>query len=437
MTTLNKAIKIIQTIHDNNRNAVFAGGCVRDYILHKEPNDYDIATDAYPDELEAMFKKTIPIGKSFGIITVIMDGEPFEVATFRSDGEYLDGRRPSSVSFCSMKEDAKRRDFTINGLFYDPLKDEILDFVDGEKDLHNETIRFIGNPIDRINEDRLRILRAVRFAVKLGFAIDEESWKAVKENAHRIVDISKERIRDELNKMFSYRKFRKTLNLLKISGLLHYILPEVEVLKGCEQNPGFHPEGDVWEHTIRALENLPEDVGLEIMWATLLHDVGKPPTVSIDPDGRIRNLGHAKVGADMTLEILQRLKFSNDFIDHVCVLIKNHMNMKHIKHMKKSTLKKFLAQPHFADLMVVCNADTRACGGTHDWYEFATKRLAEWKPEEIKPEPIMRGRHLIELGLKPGPIFSKILNDVMDRQLEEEITTLEEAINYVKENYGI
>jgi len=423
--------ELLQIIQSHNKQAVLAGGCVRDKILGIEPNDYDIATNATPEEIESMFTKTIGIGKAFGIINVFYKGKEYEIATFRTDGKYLDGRHPSSISQATIKEDALRRDFTINGIFWDPIKNEFYDFVSGQEDLKNRLLRFIGSPQERIQEDNLRMLRAVRFAIKFDdFRIDENTFTAIKENAYKITNISSERIREELIKIFNYDNPDKALFLLKNSGLLKYILPEVENLFGVLQNSTYHPEGDCFTHTILCMEKL-DIKNKYTRWAALLHDIAKPVCFS-NENGKITAHGHDKEGELIAGKILKKLNFSNEFIRIVCGIVSDHMKIKEALKMKKSTLKKLMAKEYFMDLLEVSRADSLAGNGDIEWYSFIINTLKTYEPEIIKPKPLIGGKELIELGLKPGPIFSKILNEVMDLQLEEKINSSEEALDFVR-----
>ena len=301
---------IAQRLREHGHVAYFAGGCVRDLVRGRAPKDIDIATDARPEEVQKIFPRTYAVGAHFGVIVVLKGGMQFEVATFRSEGAYLDGRRPSEVRFSTAEEDAQRRDFTINGMFYDPLTDQVIDFVGGRADLEARLVRAIGNPEERFAEDRLRLLRAVRFATVLEFEIEEQTWAALVRQAQSIQQISAERIRDELVRIFLAPQRARGWDLLDTSGLMRAILPELEALKGCEQPPQFHPEGDVFKHTRIMLELLPEKVSLPLVLSVLFHDIGKPPTASVDADGRIRFNGHDRVGAEMTEAIMQRLRFS-------------------------------------------------------------------------------------------------------------------------------
>lgn len=435
-TMFEEAIFIVKKLREHRFQAVFAGGFVRDTLLGIRYNDIDIATSALPDQIEKLFLKTVGIGKSFGVITIIMDKYSFEVATFRSDGEYLDGRRPSSVQFCSMKEDALRRDFTINGMFCDPISNKVIDYVKGLEDIVTQTIRFIGNPEDRIEEDRLRMLRAIRFAVRFDFDIEENTWKAIINNAHRIKDVSQERIRDELVKMLRYRKFDKTLNLLRTSNLLKEMIPELTALYGCEQASEWHPEGDVWIHTICALERLPECTD-ELIWGTLLHDIGKPETTIHHENGYISSKGHDKLGATIAENILKRLRLSNDFTEIVTYLVRYHMQVKDINKMKKSTFRKFINRPYIDDLIKLSLADSMACGLTElpEWYKTFEKRKEEFEDQEVVPPCLVNGKDLIDMGFKPGPLFKTILEAVLNEQFEERIKSKASALQYVKDAF--
>jgi poly(A) polymerase len=435
MNQQEKATAIVMKLQDNGHQAMFAGGCVRDKLLGLEQADIDIATSATPDQVLSLFKKTKAVGKSFGVVLVREGDNEFEVATFRKDGNYTDGRHPDAVEFSDMQSDAERRDFTINAIFYDPINGMTFDFVDGLSDIRKKLIRFVGDPNDRINEDNLRILRAIRFALKLDFNFTYETWKAIEDNDDKILNVSAERINEELMKMVALGKPRKMFDLLQASGLMIHILPEVMALRGCQQNPEYHREGDVSEHTIRVMENLRNERPI-LQLAGMLHDVGKPSTLSINEDGKIINHGHDKVGAEMVETIMKRLKFSNDDTDLVKNLTSDHMLHHFVRSMKKATVKKMMALPHFDDLLKLNEADIMAASGNISSLTYIKEKRETWKPEEIKPKPIISGAQLIGLGLKPGPLFKEILNTVVDLQLEGELTTEAEAIAFVKRNYG-
>ena len=439
------AVSIIKTLKKHNFNSFICGGAVRDIILGFEPKDIDIATSATPDQVESLFKKTIPVGKQFGIIVVLMDGEEFEVASFRNDGNYTDGRRPDSIVFSTPKEDASRRDLTINGLFFNPLTNEVIDFVDGKADIEAKKIRFIGNAEERIEEDRLRIVRAVRFTARLGFEMDDDTFKAIKKNAHRIHDVSVERIKDELDKMMAMEKPSVAFELLHKTGLLAHILPEVDALVGAEQSKKWHQEGDIWTHTMLVLDNTRKRTkDLHALWGALLHDIGKPGTALIKEDGDISNHGHDKLGAEMALNILIRLKSSNDEKSAVTAIVSDHMKPGQSMDMNKSTLRRIVALPHFDKLMAVAEADCEssipADKDKEDGKMFGTTHLRKFASEmgEVKvlPAPIITGRHLIDLGLKPGPKFKEILRTLMDMQLEGEIQSVEDGLHIVKSMIG-
>jgi poly(A) polymerase len=426
-----KAYSIVKKLQDAGHQAVFAGGCVRDLIMRIEPNDYDIATSALPDQVEALFEKTIAVGKAFGVIVVVIDDVEFEVATFRNDGEYSDGRHPDSVTFTSMEEDAKRRDLTINGLFYDPIKKEFYDFVGGRQDIANQIVRLIGSPQKRIDEDNLRMMRVIRFAVRFGFTIEDETFKAVQQNANRITNVSVERIFDEFTKILKLGKYKESLNLLFETNLIDYIFPEFKKMKGCEQPADYHPEGDCLEHTIIALEHLSEDASIELRFGTLFHDIGKPRTQTFED--RIRFSNHDNVGAGVTSDILTRYKCSNEFIETVVAFVANHMKFMFVKEMRTSRLKRFMRLPRFDEHMELHRVDCLSSHGSIENYTFVKEQLTKLEPEQLRPIRIITGRDLIELGYKPGPIFKQILMTIEDAQLEGSVTTREEALKLVSE----
>jgi tRNA nucleotidyltransferase/poly(A) polymerase len=427
-----QALKIIKKLREHGYEALYAGGYVRDMLLGVESADIDIATNARPEVVESLFEKTLAVGKAFGVIIVLMDEEEIEVATYRVD-HGSDGRRPESITFCTMEEDAKRRDITINGMFYDPIEDKIYDAVGGIEDLYAGIIRFIGKPDDQITEDKLRLLRCVRFSAKFDFKIELETFEAMSRHASEISQVSAERIGDELLKILRTGNYRKAVNLLMDSGLMKEILPEIYAMKNIAQPADYHPEGVVIEHSIRALENLPKDASDELRMGVLFHDVGKPPTMTIED--RIRFNGHDIKGKFMTEAILKRLRFSNEFIDRVVALVENHMKFMHVKEMRTSRLKRFLALPHFEEHMLLHKADCMSSHENLENYEFVKEKLNSFKPEEIKPPKILTGKDLIDMGFNPGPIFSVIMNDVEDKQLEGSILNSEKAKEYVQKTY--
>ncbi|MDO8640850.1 MAG: CCA tRNA nucleotidyltransferase [Nitrosarchaeum sp.] len=431
---ITEALKIVEILRNHGFEALFAGGCVRDRLMGIPFHDIDIATSATPDQIEALFPKTIPVGKSFGVIIVIENDIQFEVATFRTDGISSDGRHPDTVNFSSKEEDAKRRDLTINAMFYDPTADKILDFVNGQKDIESRIIRFVGNPRQRIEEDKLRMIRAIRFAARFDFDIDADTSTAIKEMAHLVTTISEERIAEEIIKILQLHKSRKAFDLLLNHNLLEHILPEVKTLIGVEQPVDFHPEGDVFQHTILALEQLSKDASPELLLGMLLHDIGKPATFKIAE--RIRFDGHDDRGVEIADRILKRLKFSNETIERVKALIANHMRFAHVKKMRVSKLKRFINMPFFDEHIAIHRADCLSSHGGLDNVDFVIEQRDSFPPEELKPPRIITGHDLIAMGFKQGPIFKKILTEIEDMQLENVIKTREEAIQKIKDNYG-
>jgi poly(A) polymerase len=431
------ARRLVARLRDAGRVAYFAGGCVRDLVRGETPKDIDIATDARPEEVQKIFSRTYAVGAHFGVIVVLEDGFQFEVATFRSDGVYLDGRRPVAVHFSSAEEDARRRDFTINGMFFDPVADEVIDFVDGRADLDAKIIRAIGDPAERFAEDRLRMLRAVRFATTLGFAIEPSTWNALRECAACINEISAERIRDELVRIFVSPNRVRGFDLLDESGLLRAALPELEPMKGCAQPEQFHPEGDVFQHTRLMLKLLPKEVSAPLVFSVLLHDVAKPQTAAVDETGRIRFNAHDRIGAEMTQQIMERLRFSRAEIDATVEMVRQHMVFKDVPHMRVAKLKRFMARPTFVDELELHRVDCASSHRMMDNYEFLLRKREEFANEPIIPPPLVRGDDLIALGLKPGPKFGEILDAVETQQLEGALRTREEALEWVKREYSL
>ena len=431
------AREIAARLRESGHIAYFAGGCVRDIVRGETPKDFDIATDARPEIVQKLFSRTYAVGAHFGVILVVENGFQYEVATFRSDDAYVDGRHPRAVHFSSPEEDAKRRDFTINGMFYDPVAEKVIDFVDGRTDITAKLVRAIGDPAQRFAEDRLRMLRAVRFATVLDYKIDEQTWNALVANAPSINQISAERIRDELVCIFLSPNRRRGWDLLDSSGLMRVILPEIEAMKGCEQPEQFHPEGDVFEHTRLMLLFLPEKVSVPLVFAVLLHDIAKPRTATVDETGRIRFSGHDRLGAEMTEEIMRRLRFSGAEIDDTVEMVRQHMVFKDVPKMREAKLKRFMARPTFDDEIELHRVD---CQGSHrmlDNYEFLLRKREEFANEPIIPPPLVRGDDLLALGLKPGPKFGEILEAVETQQLEGNLRTREEAIEWVEREYSL
>jgi tRNA nucleotidyltransferase/poly(A) polymerase len=427
------ATLIVRRLRDHGHTAYFAGGCVRDALLGFAPKDIDVATDAHPDQVQKLFPRTIPVGAKFGVIRVLENGWEFEVATFRSDGVYLDGRRPESVTFSSAEEDAQRRDFSINGMFYDPVASAIIDYVGGQKDLEKRLIRAIGDPGLRFAEDRLRLLRAVRFAATLNFAIEAETWGALQRDATQINAVSPERIRDELMKILTDPHRLRGFDFLDASGLLEQILPEVNALKGCEQPAQFHPEGDVFVHTRKMLELLPADASGLLALSVLLHDIGKPPTQTCDPaEGRIRFNGHDEVGAAMSQAVMERLRFSGAEIETVVQAVRSHMMFKDVPKMRPAKLRRFLARENFPLELELHRVDCLSSHGDLENFEFLLRKEKEFENEPLIPPPLVNGHDLIRLGLSPGPRFGEILEKVQTAQLEGEVRSREEALALVR-----
>ncbi|PWU11296.1 MAG: phosphohydrolase [Verrucomicrobia bacterium] len=429
------ALEIVRRLHSRHHEALFAGGCVRDQLLGIPPHDYDIVTDATPNQIEAIFERTVPVGAQFGVTLVIQDSVPFQIATFRKDGRYLDHRHPEEVSFGGSKEDALRRDFTINGLFEDPLKGSILDYVNGQKDLHHRVVRCIGDPVIRFEEDRLRILRAIRFATVLNFEIHSDTWDALIARAHLLSQISAERIREELNRIFLSSQRIRGFDLLNQSGILKHLLPEIEALKGCEQPVEFHPEGDVFVHTRLMLSLLPSQVSLPLVLAVLFHDLGKPGTARVDETGRIRFNTHEKLSAEMTIRIMKRLRYSNSDIEKTEAIVRNHMAFKDVKNMRRSTLKRFLARPDFEDELELHRVDCLGSHGLLDNYEFLIAKRHEFSTEILVPSALLTGRDLIAMGWKPGPQFKVALEAAHNAQLEGLLSSKEEALAFVAKKF--
>ncbi len=431
------ALEVVRRLRAAGHVAYYAGGSVRDLLRGQSPKDIDIATNARPEAVQKIFPRTYAVGAHFGVIVVLENEFQFEVATFRSDGAYLDGRRPSEVHFATAEEDAARRDFTINGMFFDPEAAEVLDFVGGRSDLEAGLIRAIGDPLQRFTEDRLRLLRAVRFATVLGFEIEPSTWEAVVAQASSIKEISAERIREELVRIFLSPHRVRGWDLLDASGLMGAILPELEAMKGCEQPPQFHPEGDVFTHTRIMLELLPEEASLPLVFSVLFHDIGKPVTSAIDEDGRIRFNGHDRIGAEMTEAIMDRLRFSRAEIDATVEAVRQHMVFKDVPNMRVAKLKRFMARPTFADELELHRVDCASSHGMMDNYDFLRQKGEEFANEPIIPPPLVRGDDLIALGLRPGPKFGEILEAVETRQLEGILTNREEALEWVKGEYAL
>lgn len=437
MTEGQAAADIARRLHEAGYEALLAGGCVRDRLLGREPKDYDIATSATPAQVLQLFPKGNEVGAHFGVILVRYQGYMVEIATFRTDGSYSDGRRPDSVVFATAREDAQRRDFTINGLFEDPRSGAIIDHVGGQADLRDGVLRAIGDASSRFQEDSLRLMRAVRFSGSLGFAIEENTWQAVVQQAPLLARIAPERIRDELNRMLLHPSRARAFELLADSHLFTYFWPEVMALRGCEQPPEWHPEGDVFVHTRIMLEMLEPDAPLELALAVLLHDIAKPPTRTVDADagGRIRFNGHDALGADMAADMLRRLRYSNEIIDAVVPMVARHMQFMNLQQMRTAKLKRFMASPTFDHELELHRVDCGSSNGFTDNLDYLLAKREEFSREPLIPPPLVTGRDLIQAGMKPSPLFTEILDAIQVEQLEGRLHTREEALAYFQQHW--
>jgi len=451
---------VVRTLRQRGYQAFLVGGCVRDLLLGREPKDYDVATNATPQQVMTIFSETYAVGAQFGVVLVPLPEAPppserdvasnvstdksagfsthahaVEVATFRSDIGYSDGRHPDEVRFSQdPREDVARRDFTINGMLLDPVSGEVLDFVGGRRDLEDKIVRAIGDPKRRFAEDKLRMLRAVRFAARFDYAIEPGTFAAIQKLASEVGVVSRERVRDELTRMLTEGHAHRAFLLLDESGLLREVLPEISAMKGVQQPPQFHPEGDVFVHTLLLLDNLPHPCPPALAWGALLHDVGKPPTFRVAPD-RIRFDGHVEVGVKMAEEICKRLRFSGGDTEQVLALVDNHMRFGQATRMSESTLKKFLRMPHFDHHLALHRADSLASHGKLGTYEFVKEKLAAIPPEKMRPVPLVSGDDLIAAGHVPGPKFREILEAVEDAQLEGRLSSKESALEFVRREF--
>jgi poly(A) polymerase len=454
---LGAAFEIVATLRSKGYEAYLAGGCVRDLLLGREPADYDVATSATPDVVLDLLPRTYAVGAHFGVVLVAPEAEDagfvIEVATFRSDGAYSDGRHPDAVRYTkTAEEDVQRRDFTINGLLLDPLiggerlqeaigdpqllRSSVIDYVGGLDDLDAGIVRAIGRPELRFEEDHLRMLRGVRFAARLGFALDASTKRAMHSLASRIAAVSRERVRDELTRMLTEGHARRAFELLDETGLMAEVLPEIARMKGVEQPPQFHPEGDVWIHTLMLLEQLEPDCSMTLAWGALLHDVGKPPTFRRAPD-RIRFDGHVEMGVAIGAEICRRFRFSNEETRQILELIENHMRFADAQRMKDSTLKRFFRLERFEEHLALHRMDCLAASGNLDHWEFVRERWQAMPEEAVRPQPLITGRDLIAAGYKPGAGFREMLRVAEDAQLEGMVVTLEEALKLVRERFPL
>jgi len=434
------ANSICDTLQRHGHHALLVGGCVRDLLLGREPDDYDVTTDATPERVLGLFPEGIAVGAQFGVVLVPRDGLKVEVATFRSDVGYSDGRHPDRVIFSKTpEEDVQRRDFTINGLLMRHDTGDILDFVDGQADLKAGVIRAIGEPDRRFAEDKLRMMRAVRFAARFEFEIEHKTFAAIRRHAGAVTDVSAERLREELTKLLTEGAARTGFELLEKSWLLSIVLPEIAAMKGVPQPPQFHPEGDVWIHTLLMIAGLPAGTSPTLAWGVLLHDVGKPPTfrpVSETGD-RIRFDHHVDVGVRMAEAICRRYRFANEETEQILALVGNHMRFMDVDRMRTSTLKRFVRLPHFEQHMELHRLDCLSSHRNLDSYGAVQRFLAETPAEEVRPQRVLTGTDLREMGYIPGPVFSEILRAVEDAQLEGQIASNEEAREFVRKKFAL
>ncbi|MBN1478499.1 CCA tRNA nucleotidyltransferase [Candidatus Sumerlaeota bacterium] len=435
MTQREASRRVAERLREAGHNALWVGGCVRDTLLGLGAKDHDLATDARPEQVESMFDHVDFVGAAFGVCLVREGDHTIEVATFRSDGRYSDNRRPDAVRFGTIEEDARRRDFTVNALFMDPLTEEVTDLVGGLADLGAKTLRCVGDPRERFAEDHLRLLRAVRFAARLDFRIEGETLEALRELAPRVTTVSGERICEELRRMLEHATRQRAFDLLDETGLLAHVLPEVEALRGVEQSPNLHPEGDVFVHTRLMLEHFAPDAPFELVLGGLLHDVGKAPTHAV-VDGVHRFPLHQRVGEEMAEAVCRRLKMSTEQTRHVCGLVARHMKFLDLPAMRRSTRARFLGGPHIEDLIELHRVDILASCGNLAHHALALEELARLREEtqgrEGLPEPLLRGRDLLDLGMSPGPAVGALLREIETEQLEGHLTTREEALEHAR-----
>lgn len=432
------ANSVCETLQQNGYQALLVGGCVRDIILGREPADYDVTTDALPEQVMSLFPESIGVGAQFGVVLVPRGGLRVEVATFRSDVGYSDGRHPDRVVYStSPEEDVKRRDFTINGLLMRHGTGEVLDYVGGQTDLNAGVLRAIGEPGRRFAEDKLRMLRAVRFTARFGYKIEAKTFKAIRQHAGEIGFVSAERIRDELTKLLTEGAARFGFELLNETGLLAMVLPEVSAFRGVQQPPDYHPEGDVWVHTLMMLEGLPTGCSPTLAWGVLLHDVGKPPTFrsAKETGDRIRFDGHTEVGTKMAEAICRRLRFSTWETEQIAALVSCHMKFKDVGNMRASTLKKFVRLPHFEEHLELHRLDCLASHGRLEAYDFVREFLRDTPMEQVRPARLLTGEDLLKMGYRPGPAFRSILGALEDAQLEGAVSSREEAVAFVRKSY--
>jgi poly(A) polymerase len=431
----NKALELIERLRRAGFAAYLAGGCVRDRILGIAAKDHDIATDARPEVVQRLFENTVAVGARFGVIMVILDGDYFEVATFRDDAAYRDGRHPSAVRFGSIAEDARRRDFTIGGMYYDPETDCVIDLVDGRRDLRNGVIRAIGNPAERFAEDHLRLLRAVRFAARLDFTIADTTWDAMRRSAPSVVKIAAERVGEELVRIMTEGGAARGLDLLVASGLAAIVLPEVVPLADCPQPANYHPEGDVYRHTRLMLSMLPAGCAETLAFGVLFHDIAKPDCLAIDASGKMTYYGHMERGAEVATETLRRLRRSRAVQERVAYLVRDHLRLCMAPRMRRATLKRMLAGEGFDELLELARIDALGSSSYLGFYHFCRNAIAQMGAHEIRPPRLIGGDDLIALGLRPGPEFKRILREIEDLHLDGALTSRDDALSYVREHF--
>lgn len=446
-----KAVEIVRRLQAAGFAAFWVGGCVRDFLLGRDPQDYDIATDAQPAQVEKLFKRTLAVGRKFGVMIVVEAKHQFQVATFRAEEEYQDGRHPTKVVFSNAEADAQRRDFTVNGLFYDPVAKKLHDWVGGEQDLRAKIIRTIGSPEERFTEDHLRLLRAVRFAAQLNFEIELQTFAAVRTLAAKIRLISAERIRDELIKLFAPGKVGQAsslsinrrdacstiaargLVLLRDSGLLPFVLPELAATIACEQSPDYHPEGTVFEHIRLMLDKMPANAPASLPWAVILHDIAKPATAEREArTGAIHFYGHEKIGAAMAERLLTRLRFPKKQIGEIVACVRQHMQFKDVKEMRTATLRRLLLRETFPLELELHRLDCLGSHGDLELYDFLVAQAAALKKKPTIRPPLLTGKDLIKLGMKPGPAMGALLNEIREKQLQDELKTPARARTWAK-----
>ncbi len=435
MTEREFASDVVQRLQKAGYQALWAGGCVRDELLGREPKDYDVATDARPEQVRELFRRTVAVGAAFGVVEVLgprRHGQflKVQVATFRTDLEYVDGRHPGGVVYSSAREDALRRDFTINGMFLDPLSGDVYDHVGGRADLEAKVLRAIGNPRQRFAEDKLRLLRAVRMAVRFDLMIDPATWAAMQEMAPQITVVSAERIAEELRQLLVHPRRVHAATLLFDSGLGAAVLPEVVPMKGLPQGLPAAPVGDLWDHVMRVLDLLGDSPSFPLALAALLHDIGKPRTVGRTPD-RYTFYYHEHVGARMASAICQRLRLSNAERERVEWLVEKHQYLCDARHLRPSKLKTILAHPGIEELLALHRADALAWGRSTDQVAYCEARLREWTATDLNPRPLLTGDDLKKLGIPQGPIYKKLLDAVREAQLDGTISTTEQAVELI------